>query len=356
MRTQSKLLLLALLAVAGSAVAAGAWNAAQYQTLFEQIPAPPATLAQAGASVGLIRNPSNNVYLAITDPALRRSRAAWHAGMDAINQAGVDAQTAGTAAAGIDVARMQSDPAYAQQIQQKMASMSQAEKMQMAMQMTASRQQSQQATLANPAGMRAGIGLIGYLSRDGRPQLDAAETGLREHFAKLVADYDGRHAALDQQLQTALKACPVLPFDVCHVECGPDLKCLATIQARVPALIAAHRKLAAAELAEETALFTATRSAMQPVIAKTGSLTAAAEAAGAPASQRQSGYTAILSNSGRLQVFVAKATQRAGFWQNIQQKIIPDSPFAANVGNLGYQYRRGKDDVTAPPSDLPKDW
>ncbi len=358
---KSKLLLLTLLGVVGGAVAAGTWRVAQWQAMFDQVPAPPATLAQAGADVGIITDKAGVVSFGLTSPALLKSRANYHAGMDAISQASVDSAAPAAAAGGIDVARLRSDPAYAQQLQQKMASMSQAQKMQMAMQMQASQQQSQQAMLANPTGMRAGLALMSYtVGGEGGQRLGTVETTLRKDFTKLVDDYDARHTALGMKLAAALKACPVLPFSVCHKECGPALGCLADINRQVPGLIAQHRKLAAAELAEERALFAKTRGTMRPVIAKTANLTAAAEAAGTPATQRQAGYTAIANAALNLQLFAAKATLRAGYWQNIQQRTVRDDYFEA-TSDIGYQYvlartPQGEDNQREPPADLPKDW
>ncbi|MGH8128179.1 MAG: hypothetical protein ACRETC_07395, partial [Gammaproteobacteria bacterium] len=69
----------------------------------------------------------------------------------------------------------------------------------------------------------------------------------------------------------------------------------------------------------------------------------------------QASYLAIATSALKLQIFTAMATLRAGYWQNIQQKPVRDDYLVA--GNLGYQYLIGpKDDLTEPPSDLPKDW
>jgi hypothetical protein len=353
----SRIIALALLGLMSVALAGGGWTVAQWQTLFNQVPAPPPTLAQAGSRVGLVTNKSNNVDLELTDPVLLRSRAAYHAGIDAINQTVVQKATSAAGVGDIDIARLRSDPAYAQQLQQKLTSMSQAEKIQMAMQMQASQQQSQQAMLANPAGLRAGGALVSYaVGGPGGQQLRTAGTGLRTDFTRLVKDYDARHTALGQKLATALKACPVLPFSVCHSECGPDLKCLAGINAQVPDLIAQHRKLAAAELADERALLARTRAAMQPVIAKATQLTTAAEGAGTASNQLQAGYTLLATATSYLQIYTALATLRAGYWQNIQQRTVPDD-YNAATSDIGYQYPLGKDDsLSEPPTDLPKGW
>ncbi|MGH8225627.1 MAG: hypothetical protein ACRER1_05705, partial [Gammaproteobacteria bacterium] len=80
-----------------------------------------------------------------------------------------------------------------------------------------------------------------------------------------------------------------------------------------------------------------------------------AETAGAEPSRLQASYLAIATSALKLQIFTAMATLRAGYWQNIQQKPVRDDYLVA--GNLGYQYLIGpKDDLTEPPSDLPKDW
>ncbi|MGH8426806.1 MAG: hypothetical protein ACRES7_02350 [Gammaproteobacteria bacterium] len=334
--------------------AADVLKAVQWQALFDQVPAPPASLAQAGASVVAARNKSNNAYLALTYPTLLRSHTDLQAGLNAMNQA---AAKPAAATLGIDAGRMQSDPAYAQQMQQRMATMTQAEKVQMAMQMAAAQQQAMQTQMSNPAGLRAGGNLTSYVVGEGDQQLGAIEADLRKNLDKIVADYDGRHAALDKQLLTLLKACPQIKECGDTTDCAPVPSCVVGINARVPALIAQHRQLAAAELTSERALFTKIRAELQPVIAKTATLTETAEKAGTSASQLQTGYMAIANGAGQLQAFAAMTTLRAGFWQGIKQVPIPDDfGVYLTAGPVGYQYPLGQDNLTAPPADLPDGW
>lgn len=273
--------------------------------------------------------------------ALAKSRADFHAGVAAVN-----AMTA--AQAGVDSARLQSDPAYAKQFQQKMASMSQAEKIQMAMRMSGAAQ------APNPDALRAFGRLETYVIGDGAKATAAARNAMRGGMTKIVAHYNSCHANLDKNLVAALKACPMVKRCGDTTDCPPVPVCVATIQARVPELIAQHRKCALSELNEERGLFGKTRAAMAPVVGKIAVLTAAAENAGVSATQRNAGYSALQADVAQLQLWDAQIVLRAGYWQNIKPKKIADDFFV--VGNLGYSYPLGQDDIIAPPADPPDGW
>jgi hypothetical protein len=310
---------------AASASAAG-WNAARWQAVFSQIPATPSTLAQAADMIGLVKDKNGHPALGPIG-ALARSRAAYHAGIVAMGNAAASS---------------------ARGLQQKMASASQAERIRMAMQMSGAMQ------MSNPGAMRAFAGLETYVMGDGARTVAVALKNMRDSMTRVVAHYDACHATLDKQLVSALKACPAIKRCGDTTDCPPVPACVATIEARVPALIAQHRKFASAELAEERALFGKTRAALAPVVARTAALTAVAEKAGIGASQANVGYSAIQNDTALLQLWNAKIALRAGYWQGIQQKKVADDFFV--VGNLGYRYPLGKDDVTAPPTDPPDGW
>ncbi len=110
------------------------------QSMHTRVPAPPKSVAAAPA------------WLASPEVATLRKQ--LEAQRDFINKLNLDANTrapgALTSAGGIDFARAQRDPEYAKQIQAKIASMSQAEQMALAMQM---QQATQQAGIQNVVAM-----------------------------------------------------------------------------------------------------------------------------------------------------------------------------------------------------------
>jgi len=89
-------------------------------------------------------------------------------------------------------------------------------------------------------------------------------------------------------------------------------------------------------------------------VGKIAALTTAAEKAGVSATQRNTGYSALLADIAQLQLWDARIALRAGYWQNIKPKKVADDFFV--VGNLGYSYPLGGDDITAPPNDAPDGW
>ncbi len=342
MKTKLRLAVIAvlLLASAPAIAAAAGWNAARWQALFVQVPAPPSTLAAAGGSIGAMKDREGHVALGPTGSDMAKSRAEYHAGILAMN-------TAAVSGSGIDVARLQNDPAYAARFQEKMATMSVSEKMQFAMKM-------RQTTAAPNAGaIRAYGSLESYLMGDGGHAAAAAKALVRGGMSRITSHYNVCHADADKQLQSALKACA--PAKECgDTDCSPVPACIATIEARVPAMIARHHECAASELGEEHALFAKARETLAPVVAKTVALTGAAEKAGVAPTQLNAGYSAILNDVALLQQMDARIELRAGYWQGIQRKTVPDSYFVS--GNLGYRYMLGKDDILAAPDDAPDGW
>jgi hypothetical protein len=325
---------------AWNADAAGGWNASRLQSVFSRVPAAPSSLAEAGGMIGPVKDKHGNAALGPTG-ALAKSRADFHAGVAAAN-------AMAAAQFGVDSARLRNDPAYAKQFQQKMASMSQAEKIQMAMKMSGAAQ------APNPDALRAFGSLETYVVGDGAKATTAARNTMRGGMTKIAAHYNSCHANLDKNLAAALKACPMVKRCGDTTDCPPVPACIATIQARVPELIAQHRKCALSELNEERGLFGKTRAAMAPVVGKITALTAAAEKAGVSGTQRNAGYNALLADIAQLQLWDAQIALRAGYWQNIKPKKVADDFFV--VGNLGYSYPLGQNDITRPPDDVPDGW
>jgi hypothetical protein len=94
------------------------------QAMHSRIPAPPATAAAATAWL------ASAEYTTVAKQ-LKDQRAF----VDKLNKDAGAAATAGASTGPVDFARMQRDPAYAQEMQRKLAAMSQAEQMEFAMQM-----------------------------------------------------------------------------------------------------------------------------------------------------------------------------------------------------------------------------
>ncbi len=316
------------------------WNVARWQGLFLHIPNPPANLAATVGAIGPMKDREGHIELGPTAPDMAKSRAEYHAGILAINSAAVSGS-------GIDVARLRNDPAYAAQFQKKMASMSEAEKMQFAMKMR------RPAAAPNAGAIRAYGALESYLMGDGGRAAAATKTMIHDGMSRIASQYGVCHADTDKQLRSALKACA--PVKECgDTDCQPVPACIATIEARVPAMIARHHECATSELGRERALFAKARETLAPVVAKTAALTGAAEKAGVSPTRLNVGYSAILNDVAQLQQMDARIELRAGYWQGIQRKTVPDSYFVS--GNLGYRYMLGRDDILAPPGDAPDGW
>lgn len=126
--------------VGGLLIASNAFAQQSLQSMHSRIPAPPKSVAEAPAWLD-----SSEVT------ALRKQLKDQREFINKLNQeASTSAPGALTNAGGIDFARAQRDPEYAKQIQAKIASMSQAEQMALAMQM---QQATQQAGIQNVVAM-----------------------------------------------------------------------------------------------------------------------------------------------------------------------------------------------------------
>jgi hypothetical protein len=214
------------------------------QALHTRVPAPPATAAAAPA------------WLASAEVGtLRKQLKDQRAFVEKLSKDASAAQAAGASTGGIDFARAQRDPAYAQELQKKIAAMSQEEQMKLGMQMMQAQQQQAvqdvQAMAADPeavtlaaeqypeyqtqqmngAGITAQQTAIGDLQRklrardaeisekatkrlkcsDGEgscaPADEAADKAtLRAAHAEIIAEYDRGLALMAQQVASARKA------------------------------------------------------------------------------------------------------------------------------------------------------
>ena len=150
--------------------------------LLNSIPAPPASVAAAGAATQ-VATASDAV---LTAPA-------YEAAAARIKQA----VTPTGSVAGIDMARASSDPAYAQQLQARMQSMSMAEKMAMANQVMAA----QQAAAGSNGAIAAFVG--GQRSAD-----MAAQQRMRTLLDGALSSTGAKHRAIDEAVNAAAKSCP----------------------------------------------------------------------------------------------------------------------------------------------------
>jgi hypothetical protein len=214
------------------------------QALHTRIPAPPATAAAAPA------------WLASAEvTALRKQLADQRTFVEKVTREGASDSLAGVGSGGgIDFARAQRDPAYAQEVQAKIQKMSQAEQMALAMEMQKSTQAQalkdvqamaadsdavQQAAEQYPdyqmkqatGGIAAQVEAVGDLQRklrakdgeisekatkrlkcsDGEGSCSSADQAadkatLRAAHAEIIAEYDRALPAINQQVAAARKA------------------------------------------------------------------------------------------------------------------------------------------------------
>ena len=193
--------------------------------LLAAIPAAPASVSAAAAAVQVRPDGALIVPACVTVDA-RMS--------DALKPSG--------SVAGIDLARASSDPAYAAQIQARMQSMSMAEKMAMANQISAS----QHAAAGDPAATAAIAAFIG-----GQRSADTLAQGkIRSLLDAALASAGARHRATDDALTAAAKACPTdktgWPLESCTSALGVKS-------------IAQHRAIEQAALASEGQALTQAR-------------------------------------------------------------------------------------------------
>lgn len=333
-----KLALCLLFTGTSCAAATATWNAARWQALFDSLPAPPQSLAQADGLLAMVRpGPQFEGVPTPSGPALRKSRADYHAAMDAANAGTTGAP--GTTDAMALAKRMQAAPR-----DQQIA---------MAMQYAAQMRAGAQAAASNRGGTRAGMDVLSYVQGQ-QTHIGEILRNARQAIAKLQAENDQRHDAADALLRKAYLDCPRPPTCGDSTECSPNAACVAGVNARLPKLVAQHRQIAQADLANERAAYVHAYATLQPVVTHLAGLLAAAEQAGAQARYLQQGYTQFLNIAGTLQVLDAQIVMHAGFWQGIQPKPVAPN-YLAQVPAF-YHFVSSRDELISPPADLPKNW
>ena len=256
-----------------AAVPALAGPASPFEVL-DAIPAPPANVAAAGAATQVAKG--NDV--ALTAPAYDASAAR-------IKQVATPTGSVG----GFDMARASSDPAYAQQMQLRMQSMSMAEKMAMANQVMAA----QQASAASNGPVVAFVG-------EQRSADLAAQQRMRALLDGALSSTGAKHRAIDAAINAAAKSCPTdktgWPLQSCT---GP----------LVTKSIAQHRALEDASLASEIQALAQARQIALVELNKGKDLFA--HASGPSATSLSAwGMTYVLT----INDYANAITLRAGFW------------------------------------------
>jgi hypothetical protein len=242
--------------------------------ILNAVPAPPANVAAAGAATQVATG--SDVTLAA--PAYDASQARIKAAATPTGSVG-----------GFDMARATSDPAYAQQMQARMQTMSMAEKMAMANQVMAS----QQASAASNGPVVAFVG--------GQRGADmAAQQRMRALLDGALASTGGKHRAIDTAIDAAAKACPQdktgWPLQSCTGPLGTKS-------------IAQHRALEDASLASEIQALAQARQIALVELNKGKDLLAHASGPSA-ASLNAWAMTYVLT----LNDYAKAITLRAGFW------------------------------------------
>lgn len=248
------------------------------KSLFESVPPPPQTVAAAGAATQVMSSSSEST---LGSPAYQTIAAKLKSGL-------IAASAPAASAGGIDLARMQSDPAYAAQMQAHMQSMSMAEKMAMAQQMSA----------AHGAGGGAGgsAAVAGFLGSQ-RPADQSVQAKMRSMLEGALSAAGAQHKTLDSQLSAQAKACPTdktgWPENTCTEALGKKS-------------IAGHKAIEDAALPQEAKAFAAARAL------------AAAEVAKCPTSDPASASLAawVGTYTELLRMYGEAMTLRAGFWSH----------------------------------------
>lgn len=271
------------------------------QAMHTRVPAPPATAAAAPAWL------KSAEYTTLANQ-LKDQRAF----VEKLNKEAAAASTASMSSGPIDFARAQRDPAYAQELQKKMQSMSQEEQMKLAMQMSQATQasaiQDVKAMAADPeavklaaerwpdyqmkqstGGIQAQVMAVGDIRRkvseramqigeqvekklkcsDGEGGCSAADQAadkatLKAAYAQIIAEYDSALVVIGQQFAAARKAraadIAAAQKDLAPAQYGAAAKSNANKQ-----LLAAYHNAALTEveqlftLAEDTAKWAAQR-------------------------------------------------------------------------------------------------
>ncbi len=246
--------------------------------LLDAIPAPPSDLTTAARTTQIGSDGSN---VALTAPAY-----------DALKSriAAAPVQTAGSAG-GIDFARAGSDPAYAAQIQARMANMSTADKMAFAQQMMAAQRQGTSPTESSA---------IGSFLASQRSADTEATNKIRSLLDGALQATAARHKSVDATFNAMAKACPQgstgWPLDSCTGPLGSKS-------------IAQHRAVEEANLPNENQAFAQARAIARAELAKGRAVLNQVQGSSAtPVVAWAMTYVQLLDDYART------ITVRAGFW------------------------------------------
>jgi hypothetical protein len=246
--------------------------------MLDAIPAPPADLATAGRTTQVDSDGSNVALIAPAYDALKKRIAA------------AALQSAGSAG-GIDFARASGDPAYAAQIQARMANMSTADRMAFAQQVMAAQRQGTSAAESSALGT--------FLASQRSADTEATNK-IRTLLDGALKATAAKHKSVDDTFNAMAKACPQgstgEPLDSCTGPLGSKS-------------LAQHRAVEEAALPEEDQAFAQARSIARTELAKGRDLLTRVQGSSAtPVIAWAMTYVQLLDDYGRT------ITVRAGFW------------------------------------------
>lgn len=284
-----------ILASAALAVALPCACLADSASQFDKLPALPATLAQAAGAVKITTGDNP----ALTAPSYDAAAAKLKKGLEDSSEASAQKQM-DQGGMGVDVKRMQSDPAYAAAFQAKMRDMSPAERMAMSQRMGAA----QRADAMNQVMAQRGAGGSPMAAMGASaPEERKVQAAVHAALDSALKASNARHAAVDREIDAAAKACPGdktgWPLAACTAEAGKKG-------------IAKHRAAETQALAEENAAYAKARALAKPRVDALAALLAKAKAAGGSGQASISAgidlYTQMLLD------FARASALRAGFW------------------------------------------
>jgi hypothetical protein len=263
--------------------------------LFAQVPTPPKTCAAAVSQVTI----AGASHLSAATPA-------YDAVIRAVQEQAKTSDTAGgqqqadRMGLGIDVQRMQNDPAYAAKMQEKMANMSVGQKLATAQKWMAAENGQGRSMSAQMAHGR----VMTYIGQK-EPVNNRALAGISELFRKTIKASQSRHDAVDRKIEAALEKCPTDNTGLEKV-----WSCARPLEDRA---VREHRAAEKASLAEEDAAY---RKAWKTAKARIDDMLPVLAMA------KQGGdaedVATISSDIGRftwtLAVFGRSVTLRAAFW------------------------------------------
>lgn len=216
--------------------------------LFEHVPAPPKTLAAAVSRVTIAGSPRLTAQTPTYDAVLREVLAqektlGTAGGQQQVDQMGL----------GINLQRMQNDPAYAAKMQEKMAAMSTSQKMAMAQRMTRRWMASQNGEGRTMSAQMAHGQVVTYIGKN-EPKDERALVVIDALFRKTIKAVEARHGAVDKKIETALDKCPMDRTGQERVwSCAGPLKDRAVRENRVAERVSLAEENRAYHKARETA-------------------------------------------------------------------------------------------------------